>query len=146
VFRGDDGDVIGLVGEDLPGTPLLEPVLRGGAPVAETPPVAAVRDRAAVQRAALTVADARADTSDSPPAAALPAADRPQGAPLMTDSKTTDLLRGQDELAGLLERKAEQLRDVFAAAGRTRAVIGLSGGIDSAVSLGLAARALGPRT
>jgi nicotinate phosphoribosyltransferase len=53
VFRGDDGDVIGLVGEDLPGTPLLEPVLRGGAPVAETPPVAAVRDRAAVQRAAL---------------------------------------------------------------------------------------------
>ena len=91
-----------------------------------------------------TVADASADPSDSPPAAALPAADRPQGAPLMTDSKTTDLLRGQDELAGLLERKAEQLRDVFAAAGRTRAVIGLSGGIDSAVSLGLAARALGP--
>ncbi|MFI5048320.1 MAG: NAD(+) synthase [Gaiellales bacterium] len=62
----------------------------------------------------------------------------------MTDSKTTDLLRGQDELAGLVERKVEQLRDVFAAAGRTRAVIGLSGGIDSAVSMGLAAKALGP--
>ena len=91
-----------------------------------------------------TVADASVDPPDSPPAAALPAADRPQGAPLMTDSKTTDLLRGQDELAGLVERKVEQLRDVFAAAGRTRAVIGLSGGIDSAVSMGLAAKALGP--
>ena len=62
----------------------------------------------------------------------------------MTDSKTIDLLRGPDELAGLLDRKAEQLRAVFAEAGRARAVIGLSGGIDSAVALGLAARALGP--
>jgi NAD+ synthase len=62
----------------------------------------------------------------------------------MTDAKTTDLLRGQDELTGVLERKAEALRTVFAEAGRTRAVIGLSGGIDSAVSLGLAAKALGP--
>jgi NAD+ synthase len=62
----------------------------------------------------------------------------------MSDPKTTDLLRSQDELAGVLDRKVEALRGVFAEARHTRAVIGLSGGIDSAVSLGLAARALGP--
>jgi nicotinate phosphoribosyltransferase len=53
VFRGDDGDVIGLVGEDVPGTPLLEPVLRDGRLDRELPPVAVIRDRAAAHRAAL---------------------------------------------------------------------------------------------
>jgi NAD+ synthase len=62
----------------------------------------------------------------------------------MSDPKTTDLLRGQDELADVIEQKVEALRGVFADARHARAVIGLSGGIDSAVSLGLAARALGP--
>ena len=42
VFRGEDGDVIGLVGEDLPGTPLLEPVLAGGAPRRHRPPLIAM--------------------------------------------------------------------------------------------------------
>ena len=53
VFRGDGGDVIGLVGEDLPGRPLLEPVLSGGARVGAAPPIEAARDRAAEEVAAL---------------------------------------------------------------------------------------------
>jgi NAD+ synthetase len=44
----------------------------------------------------------------------------------------------------VLERKAERLGEVMHAAGRGKAVIGLSGGIDSAVAMALAARALGP--
>ena len=44
----------------------------------------------------------------------------------------------------MLERKAQRLREVMHAAGRGKAVIGLSGGIDSAVAMALAARALGP--
>ena len=64
----------------------------------------------------------------------------------MTDSKTTDLLRGQDELAGLLERKAEQLRDVFAAAGRTRAVIGCRAGSTRPSRSAWRRRRLGRRT
>ena len=55
-----------------------------------------------------------------------------------------ELLRDEAALEPILERKAEQLRDVMKAAGRGRAVIGLSGGIDSAVAMALAARALGP--
>ena len=78
MFRADDGDVIGLVGEDLPGTPLLEPVLRGGAPVAETSPVAAIRDRAAAQRAALP-SPMRALTHPTPL--------RPRLSPLLTALK-----------------------------------------------------------
>ncbi len=54
------------------------------------------------------------------------------------------LLRGDGELAPLLERRATELRGVVEGAARSRAVIGLSGGIDSAVALGIAARALGP--
>jgi NAD+ synthetase len=54
------------------------------------------------------------------------------------------LLRDEHELAPLLDEKARRLRDVVEAAGRSRAVIGLSGGIDSAVALAIAARALGP--
>ena len=54
------------------------------------------------------------------------------------------LLRDEEQLAPLLERKAEALQRVAREAHRGRIVIGLSGGIDSAVALGLAARALGP--
>ncbi len=54
------------------------------------------------------------------------------------------LLRDEAALAPILELKAERLREVMRAAGRGKAVIGLSGGIDSAVSAALAARALGP--
>jgi nicotinamidase/pyrazinamidase len=54
------------------------------------------------------------------------------------------LLRDESALAPVLERKAQRLREVMHAAGRGRAVIGLSGGIDSAVAMALAARALGP--
>ena len=55
------------------------------------------------------------------------------------------LMRGESELAPLLEEKARALRAVVEAAGRSRAVVGLSGGIDSAVALAIAARALGPQ-
>jgi nicotinamidase/pyrazinamidase len=54
------------------------------------------------------------------------------------------LMRDETQLAPLLEQKADALRSIVAAAGRSRAVIGLSGGIDSAVALAIAARALGP--
>jgi NAD+ synthetase len=54
------------------------------------------------------------------------------------------LLRDEEALGPVLDRKAEALRDVTRTARRGRIVIGLSGGIDSAVALGLAARALGP--
>jgi nicotinamidase/pyrazinamidase len=54
------------------------------------------------------------------------------------------LLRDEGALAPLLERKAQRLREVMHAAGRGKAVLGLSGGIDSAVAMALAARALGP--
>ena len=53
VFRGDDGDVIGLADEDLPGRPLLEPVLSAGARLGAEPPIEEARDRAAEQVAAL---------------------------------------------------------------------------------------------
>jgi nicotinamidase/pyrazinamidase len=54
------------------------------------------------------------------------------------------LLRDEAALAPVLERKLDRLRDVAREAGRGRVVVGLSGGIDSAVSMALAARALGP--
>src|SRR5439155_3776695 len=54
------------------------------------------------------------------------------------------LLRDEDALRMVVEHKAERLREVVEGAGRHRAIVGLSGGIDSAVSLGLAVRALGP--
>jgi NAD+ synthetase len=55
------------------------------------------------------------------------------------------LMRDERELAPLLEEKELALRAVVEAAGRSRAVVGLSGGIDSAVALAIAARALGPQ-
>jgi NAD+ synthetase len=55
-----------------------------------------------------------------------------------------ELLRGRDRLAPLLDEKVRRLREVVEGAGRSRAVLGLSGGIDSALSLALSARALGP--
>jgi NAD+ synthetase len=56
-----------------------------------------------------------------------------------------DLLRDEAALRPILDRKAERLREVVDAAGRGKVVIGLSGGIDSAVAMALAARTLGPR-
>jgi NAD+ synthase len=53
------------------------------------------------------------------------------------------LLRDEAEIEPLLEEKCRKLRDVLGHAGRGRLVIGLSGGIDSAVAMALAARALG---
>jgi len=53
VFRTGDGDTIGLHDEDLPGEPLLVPVIRDGSPLAALPPLADVRRRAADQIAAL---------------------------------------------------------------------------------------------
>jgi NAD+ synthetase len=54
------------------------------------------------------------------------------------------LLRDEDDLRPLLESKADRVRELVHATGRERAVIGLSGGIDSAVALAIAARALSP--
>jgi NAD+ synthase len=54
------------------------------------------------------------------------------------------LLRDDAELVPLVDGKAEALRRVTREARRGKVVLGLSGGIDSAVALGLAARALGP--
>jgi nicotinate phosphoribosyltransferase len=53
VFRDRDGDTLGLVGEALAGTPLLQPVLRGGEPIAEIPTLDSVRERAAGELADL---------------------------------------------------------------------------------------------
>jgi len=53
VFRAEDGDTIGLVGEDLPGRPLLEPVLEGGRRPGEPPAIDEARERAAAGLAAL---------------------------------------------------------------------------------------------
>jgi NAD+ synthetase len=55
------------------------------------------------------------------------------------------LLRDEEALEPLLDAKVGRLREVAEAAGRGRIVIGLSGGIDSAVAMALAVRALGPR-
>jgi NAD+ synthetase len=54
------------------------------------------------------------------------------------------LLRDADELRALLERRVERVREIVERAGRERVVLGLSGGIDSALALALAARAVGP--
>ncbi|HSD00774.1 MAG TPA: hypothetical protein VLB81_00270, partial [Gaiellales bacterium] len=53
VFRCEDGDTIGLLGEELPGRPLLEPVIEAGRRIGEAPPIEEARDRAAVEVAAL---------------------------------------------------------------------------------------------
>jgi nicotinate phosphoribosyltransferase len=53
VFRTVAGDVIGLVGEDVTGSPLLEPVIRAGALVTPASSLGEIRDRAAAQIAAL---------------------------------------------------------------------------------------------
>ena len=53
VFRAEDGDTIGLVGEDLPGRPLLEPVLEGGRRPGQPPAIDEARERAAAGLAAL---------------------------------------------------------------------------------------------
>ena len=53
------------------------------------------------------------------------------------------LIRGERELAPLLQDKAARLGEVVRVAGRQRVVVGLSGGIDSAVSLALAGQAVG---
>ena len=53
------------------------------------------------------------------------------------------LLRDEAALRPLLERKVARMREIIEGAGRRVAVVGLSGGIDSAVSLALAVRAMG---
>jgi NAD+ synthetase len=53
------------------------------------------------------------------------------------------LLRDEAALEPILDAKAGRLREVARAAGRGRLIIGLSGGIDSAVALGIAVRAVG---
>jgi nicotinate phosphoribosyltransferase len=47
------GDLLTLEGDDAPGTPLLVPVLRGGSRVGAAPSLAALRERAGAQVAAL---------------------------------------------------------------------------------------------
>ncbi len=56
VFRQEGGDVIGLVGERLPGEALLQPVLRGGEAVAEPPTLEQIRSRVRAQVDALPLA------------------------------------------------------------------------------------------
>jgi NAD+ synthetase len=53
------------------------------------------------------------------------------------------LLRDETALEPVLETKAARLREVASEAGRGRILVGLSGGIDSALALGLAVRAVG---
>jgi nicotinate phosphoribosyltransferase len=53
VFRSPQGDVIGLADEHLPGRRLLEPVMRAGGRVMPAPSLAAIRDHAAAELAAL---------------------------------------------------------------------------------------------
>jgi nicotinate phosphoribosyltransferase len=53
VFRTVAGDVVGLVGEDVVGQPLLQPVIRDGALFTPLPSLGEIRDRAAAQIAAL---------------------------------------------------------------------------------------------
>ncbi len=64
------------------------------------------------------------------------------------DAPSTDpgvgLLRGEDELAAALETKSRRLRETMHDAGRGKLVIGLSGGIDSAVAMAIGARTIGP--
>jgi nicotinate phosphoribosyltransferase len=60
VFRGCDGDVIGLAGEQLAGRALLEPVLRAGEPAAEVPGLQEIRGRAERERTELAAEVRRA--------------------------------------------------------------------------------------
>ena len=53
------------------------------------------------------------------------------------------LLRDEAALEPILAAKADRMREVAHAARRGRLIIGLSGGIDSAVALGIAVRAVG---
>jgi NAD+ synthase len=55
------------------------------------------------------------------------------------------LLRGAEQLRPVLDAKLGRLRAVLEGAGRGKLVLGLSGGIDSAVAMALAARAIGPQ-
>jgi len=55
------------------------------------------------------------------------------------------LLRGAEQLRPVLDAKLVRLRAVLEGAGRGKLVLGLSGGIDSAVAMALAARAVGPQ-
>ena len=53
VFRGEEGDVIGLADEQLPGRPLLAAAARDGARVADPEPLERIRMHAATELAAL---------------------------------------------------------------------------------------------
>jgi NAD+ synthase len=54
------------------------------------------------------------------------------------------MLRGEAELGALLQGRARWIAERVAGAGRAGAALALSGGIDSAVSLALTVRAVGP--
>ena len=89
VFRAEDGDVIGLVGEDLPGRPLLEPVLAGGARVgARAADRGGARPGAAEEVAALPERRAGAARPRYSAAAALCSSARTRGGPAMSDAAT----------------------------------------------------------
>jgi NAD+ synthetase len=55
------------------------------------------------------------------------------------------LMRGPEQLEPVLDAKLARLRAELEGAGRGKLVLGLSGGIDSAVAMALAARAVGPQ-
>jgi len=56
-----------------------------------------------------------------------------------------DILKfSPNEVNSVIERKVKEIKEYFQSSGFDKAVIGLSGGIDSAVSAALTARALGP--
>jgi nicotinate phosphoribosyltransferase len=56
VWLTDGGLIIGLAGERLPGTPLLEPVIRQGRPVRAPLELDIIRQQCAANRAALPAA------------------------------------------------------------------------------------------
>ncbi|GAC1341698.1 MAG: nicotinate phosphoribosyltransferase [Candidatus Dormibacteria bacterium] len=61
VWRERGGDLVGLVGERRSGTPLLEPVMRGGRRTRPEPSLTAARERCRQQREALPAAMRRLD-------------------------------------------------------------------------------------
>ncbi len=62
-----------------------------------------------------------------------------------TEDKTTFLEQELAQARVLKDRLVASLKDYFRSAGKKNAVVGLSGGVDSAVVCGLLAEALGPK-
>lgn len=61
VFRTATGDVLGLVGEEIDGRPLLQPVMRGGEICGGVEPLDRIRERARAEREALPAEVRRLD-------------------------------------------------------------------------------------